>query len=67
MAPKRLHNYLKTKIINIYTKSHAIPRSESKHLLAHLSNHLLLDNELSDHRHTYRKGELCTIYKRYVK
>ena len=68
MAPKRLHNYLKTIIINIYTKSHAIPRSESKHHLAHLSNHLLSDNELSDHpTHTQRKGELCIIYKRYVK
>jgi len=55
MAPKRLHNYLKTKIVNIDIKSHAIPRSESKHLLAYLSNHQLMDNKLSDHRHTHKE------------
>ena len=64
MAPKRLHNYLKTKIVNIDIKSHAIPRSESKHLLAHLSNHLLPDNKLSDHRHTHTER---VSYAQYIK
>jgi len=39
----------------IYKISHASPRSKSKHLLAHLSHHLLLDNKLPDHRHTHRE------------
>jgi len=37
----------------IYKISHANPRFESKHLLAHLSHHLLPDNKLPDHRHTH--------------
>ena len=52
-----LHNILKNKIVNVYIYiykiSHASPRSESKHLLAHLSHHLLPDNKLSDHRYTH--------------
>ena len=57
-----LHSILKkSKIVNIYIciykTSHASPRSESKHLLAHPSHHLLPDNKLSDHRHTHtQKG-----------
>jgi len=34
------------------SNSHIIPLSELKHLLAHLSNHLLPHNKLFDHRHT---------------
>jgi len=64
MAPERLHNYLKTKIRNILQKSHAIPRSEFKHLLAHLSNHLLQNNKLFDHRHTHTKR---VSYAQYIK
>ena len=56
MAPKGLHIYLKIKIITYKQKSRVIPRSESMHLLAHMSNHLLPDNESSDHRHTHTKG-----------
>jgi len=68
MAPKGLHNYLKTQNNNIYTKSHAILRSKSKHLLAHLSNHLLPDNELSDHCHTHTERVSYAQYiKRYMK
>ena len=36
------------------------PLSKLKRLLAHLSNHLLPDNKLSDHRHTQTDKVLCT-------
>ena len=35
------------------SKAHMISHSSLKCLLAHVSNHLLLDNKLSDHRHTH--------------
>ena len=63
MAPKELHIYLKIKIILYKQKSPAIPRSESMHLLAHLSNHLLPDNESSDHRHTHSER---VSYAQYI-
>ena len=65
MAPQRVTYLTQNQNNNNKQKSPAIPRSESMHLLAHLSNHLLPDNELSNHRHTHthKKGELCTIYK----
>jgi len=37
----------------MYKNPQASLRSESKRLLAHLSNHLLPDNKISDHRHTH--------------
>jgi len=37
----------------MYKNPQASPRSESKRLLAHLSNHLLSDNKIFDHRHTH--------------
>jgi len=40
---------LKTQVF----KTHMIPHSSLKRLLAHLSNHLLPDNKSSDHRHTH--------------
>jgi len=51
-----LHNCLKTKILHIYIyiqNYQASPCSESMHLLAHLSHHLLPDNKLFDHHHTH--------------
>ena len=45
--------YMETiKIFKVFKSPYVIPLSELKHLLAHLSNHLLPDSKLSDHRHT---------------
>jgi len=41
-----------SKTLNLQ-KAYIIPLSGLKRLLAHLSNHLLPDNESSDHRHAH--------------